>query len=96
MARITTHPGAVLKEELEERRLSANRLALALGVPAGRINEILHKKRSITPDTAIRLAVFFGGSPEFWLNLQAKHDLSKLETQRGKEIRSEVRKAKTA
>lgn len=92
MARIATHPGAILKEELAERGMSANRLALAIGVPSGRVTEIMAGRRSISADTAIRLAEFFGGQPEFWLNLQTQHDLSRLEAERGKQIRSEVRK----
>jgi addiction module HigA family antidote len=92
MTRITTHPGAILKEELAELGLSANRLALAIGVPSGRITEIMAGRRAITADTAIRLAEYFGGKPEFWLNLQTQHDLSRLEAERGKQIRSEVRK----
>jgi addiction module HigA family antidote len=92
--RIKTHPGAILREELETIGLSANRLAMALGVAANRINLICKGERAVTPETAIRLAEFFGGEPEFWLNLQAQHDLSKLEAERGKEIRSEVRKIK--
>jgi addiction module HigA family antidote len=90
--RIKTHPGAILKEELAERGLSANRLAMSLRVPAGRITEICNEARSISPDTAIRLAEYLGGSAEFWLNLQAQHDLSKLEAERGKKIRAEVLK----
>ena len=92
MPRIATHPGVILKEELAGRGLSANRLALAIGVPSGRVTEILAGRRAITADTAIRLAEFFGGLPEFWLNLQSQHDLSRLEAERGKQIRSEVRK----
>jgi addiction module HigA family antidote len=92
MTRIATHPGAILKEELAERGMSANRLALAIGVPSGRVTEIMAGRRAITADTAIRLAEFFGGQPEFWLNLQTQHDLSRLEAERGKQIRSEVRK----
>jgi len=96
MTRIKTHPGAILKGELAARALSANRLALALGVPSGRVTEILNGKRGITADTAIRLAAYFGGAPNFWLDLQTQHDLSRLEAERGKAIRSEVRPAQTA
>ena len=91
MPRIRTHPGLILKDELKARNLSANRLALALGVPSGRITEILNQKRGITADTAIRLGAFFGNEPQFWLNLQTSHDLSKLELQKGREIRGQVR-----
>ncbi len=70
MKRLPTHPGKILKRELEVRGLSANKVALALGVPSGRITDILNGKRAITPDTAIRLGEYFGNSPQFWLNLQ--------------------------
>lgn len=92
MPRITTHPGAILRRELTELGLSVSRLALDLGVSRGRITAILAEHRAITADTAIRLAEYFGGKPEFWLNLQTQHDLSRLEVERGKQIRSEVRK----
>lgn len=89
--RVKTHPGVMLAEELAARGLSANALALALGVPSGRITDILHGKRGITPDTAIRLGAFFGNEPQFWLNLQTGHDLSKVEATRGEQIRAQVR-----
>ena len=95
MGRIATHPGAILKEELAERGMSANRLALSIGVPSGRVSEIMAGRRAITADTAIRLAEFFGGQPDFWLNLQSQHDLSRLEAERGRQIRSEVRRVNT-
>jgi len=91
MKRIKTFPGAILKVELKHRGLSANRFALALGVPTGRITEILHGKRTITPDTAIRIGAYFGNEPQFWLNLQNSYDLSVLEHTQGPRIRSEVR-----
>jgi addiction module HigA family antidote len=70
------HPGEVLLEEfLKPMRLSQNRLALAIGVDTRRINEIVLQKRSITADTALRLARFFGTSAKFWLGLQAEYDL---------------------
>ncbi len=70
------HPGEVLLEEfLKPMDLSQNRLALGIGVPARRINEIVLRKRSITADTALRLARYFGTSAEFWLGLQAQYDL---------------------
>jgi addiction module HigA family antidote len=78
LQRITTHPGAMLREEfLVPLGISQNALALKIRVPATRIGEIVKGKRAITPDTALRLARFFGNSPEFWLNLQQMHDLSK-------------------
>ncbi|OPY61017.1 MAG: putative HTH-type transcriptional regulator YbaQ [Syntrophorhabdaceae bacterium PtaU1.Bin034] len=70
------HPGEVLSEEfLKPMNLSQNRLALSISVPARRINEIVLGKRSITADTALRLARYFGTSAEFWLGLQAQYDL---------------------
>ena len=69
------HPGEILAGELEETAMSANALAKALGVPANRIGAILNARRGITADTALRLARFFGTTPEFWLNLQQSHDL---------------------
>jgi addiction module HigA family antidote len=79
MARIRTHPGEILREEfMKPLGLSANALALALRVPATRIGDIIRteKPRAVTADTAIRLARYFGTSPEFWLNLQSAYDLS--------------------
>ena len=70
------HPGEVLLEEfMKPLGISQNRLGRALKVPPRRINEIVHAKRSITVDTALRLSRFFGTSPEFWLGLQADYDL---------------------
>ena len=70
------HPGEVLAEEfLKPMGLSQNRLATALGVPARRINEIVLRKRAVTANTALRLARYFGNSPQFWLGLQMDYDL---------------------
>lgn len=70
------HPGEVLLEEfLEPLGLSQHRVAVAIGVPPRRINEIVHGKRGISADTALRLARFFGTSDRFWLNLQSRFDL---------------------
>jgi len=70
------HPGEILMEEfLEPMGISQYRLAKDISVPPRRINEIVHGKRSITADTALRLGRFFGMSPLFWLNLQTRHDL---------------------
>lgn len=70
------HPGEVLMEEfLEPLKVSQNRLAVAIGVPPRRINEIVHGKRRITADTALRLARYFGTTDRFWLNLQTRFDL---------------------
>jgi antitoxin HigA-1 len=70
------HPGEVLAEEyLAPLGVTQHRLAVAIGVPPRRINEIVHGKRRISADTALRLARFFGTSERFWMNLQARHDL---------------------
>lgn len=84
------HPGRILDRELKARALSANRLALALRVPSGRITSLLNGKRSVTPETALRLARYFGNSPQFWLNLQTRYDLLITEAKIGERIKAEV------
>lgn len=70
------HPGEVLSEDfLAEMNLSQNKLAVSIGVPPRRINEIVHGKRGISADTALRLSRYFGTSAEFWLNLQTRYEL---------------------
>ena len=70
------HPGEILREEfLVPLHLSANALAIALGVPAPRINDVVRERRGMTADTALRLARYFGTSAEFWMGLQADYDL---------------------
>jgi antitoxin HigA-1 len=70
------HPGEILEEEfLKPFGLSMNALALALRVPVTRIADIVHERRGITPATALRLAIYFGTTPEFWMNLQTRFDL---------------------
>lgn len=89
--RIKTHPGEVLREEfMAPLSLTANALAIALRVPATRVGDILHERRGITADTALRLARYFGTTPQFWLNLQTDHDLSVAATQHGAEIERDV------
>ena len=88
-----SHPGRLLKRELEARRLSANRLALALGVPSGRVTDILNGRRSITAETAVRLGRYFGNSPRFWLELQSQCDIALVERDRGAEIDRQVQPA---
>jgi addiction module HigA family antidote len=86
------HPGEVLLEEfIEPMNLSQNRLAIDIGVDARRINEIVLGKRSVTADTALRLARFFGNSPQFWMGLQIQYDLDVAEDQLGKRLEREVR-----
>jgi addiction module HigA family antidote len=81
----------MLREEfLIPLGITQNALALKIRVPATRIGEIIHGKRAITPDTALRLARFFGNSPEFWLNLQQMHDLSQARLELRKTIERDV------
>ena len=87
------HPGRILKEELEARGISANRLALDLGVPANRITAILNGRRAVSADTALRLARCLGASAQFWVNLQGHYDLEVAERERGEEIQRSVRVA---
>src|SRR6266567_4469824 len=87
MARIAIHPGEHLAEELDALKMSAAELARRLKVPTNRVTEILNGQRAITGDTALRLAHFFGTSPEFWLNLQSLHELRLAEAKTGKEIK---------
>lgn len=87
---VAVHPGRILRRELAARDLSANRLALALRVPSGRITAILNGKRAISPETALRLARYFGNSPQFWMNLQTRYDLSVAEKELGDRIEAEV------
>jgi antitoxin HigA-1 len=90
--RITTHPGEVLDEEfLKPLGMSVHALALALRVPATRIGAIVKGERSVTADTALRLSRFFGTSAEFWINLQAMHDLTKAKMENGGAIERDVR-----
>ena len=84
------HPGEILQEEIEALGYSANRFAQALCVPANRITAILKGQRSITADTALRLAKFFDMTPEFWLNLQIAFDLKVTKKISGKRINDEV------
>ncbi len=93
---MAVHPGRFLKRELQARRISANRLALDLGVPSGRITDILNGRRSITADTALRLGRYFGNRARFWLDLQSQHDIALVESERGDEIAKRVRPADAA
>lgn len=90
---LPVHPGRILKRELAARELSANRLAITLRLPANRITEILNGKRGVSPETALRLARFFGNSARFWLNLQTTYDLAVVERDIGKRIAHEVEPA---
>jgi len=90
---IPTHPGEVLRDELDARGMSVNALAKALSVDTPRLNSIVNCRRAVTPDTALRLARYFGGGAEVWLGLQMDFDLAKAEKERGREIRRTVRRA---
>lgn len=85
------HPGEILKDELSELNLSANAFAKALDVPTNRITAILNERRSVTADTALRLARFFGTTPDFWMSLQASYDVKKAFAVAGKEIEKNVK-----
>ncbi len=86
------HPGEILRADfMEPLGLSMNRLALDLRVPVTRISEIVHKRRAITPNTALRLARYFNTSARFWLNLQAAYDLEVAEDELSRTVAREVR-----
>lgn len=88
------HPGEVLKTVLEDAGLSANAVALGLRVPANRLTEILNERRSISADTALRLARYFGTSAEMWMNLQSKFDLETAQDALASRIEEEVKPMK--
>ncbi len=86
-------PGEVLLEEfMKPMGISQNRLARDLDVPVGRVNEIVKGKRAITADTALRLALHFGVTARFWLNLQGEYDLKRIQREKGELIQKRVRK----
>ena len=84
------HPGEILREELDALGLPANALADALGVPVNRITMILHGQRGVSADTALRLARYFGTTPELWMNLQKTWELRRAEIEAGREIAERV------
>jgi addiction module HigA family antidote len=90
---VPVHPGRILKRELAARGLSANRLALALRVPSGRITAILGAKRAISAETALRLARYFGTSARFWRNLQSQYELARAQRVLGARVNAEVQRA---
>ena len=86
------HPGEILREDfMAPLGLSMNKLALALRVPVPRISEIVHERRAISPDTALRLARFFNTSARFWLNLQSAYDLEIVEDRLARKIAQDIR-----
>ncbi len=93
------HPGEVLREDyIVPLEVSVNALAKNLGIPTTRLNDIVRERRGVTPDTALRLARYFGGDARSWLNLQTSHDLRVAEIAKAKDITRQVRplKAKAA
>ena len=85
------HPGEILREEfLLPLGMSAHALALELKVPAPRVNDIVRERRAVTPDTALRLARYFGTTAQFWLNLQTSYELKVAERELGAKIEREV------
>ncbi len=96
MARVRTHPGVVLREELRIRGMSANQLALAIREPANRVTAILRGDRAVLAATALRLGRYFGTGSEFWMNLQSSYDVSVVVSYRGQLIEQEVPVASVA
>jgi addiction module HigA family antidote len=94
--RLAVHPGEVLADELEELGISPTELARQLAVPTNRITQIIQGKRSITGDTALRLAHWFGTDPQFWLNLQIAYDIDIAIEKVGAEIKKLPTKAAAA
>ena len=88
MARTPIHPGEILAGELEELGISPTELSRQIRVPANRISQIINGQRAVTGDTALRLAHWFGTSPQFWMNLQALYDVRLAEQEAGKEIKA--------
>ena len=84
------HPGEILRDDLDELGLSANALSKELGVPVNRVTMILNGKRGVSADTALRLAQYFGTTPQFWLNLQTAWELRRAEDAAGQEIEKRV------
>ena len=86
------HPGEIIREEyLVPLQMTSHALAMALRVPAPRINDIVRERRSVTPDTALRLARYFNTTAQFWLNLQSSFDLKQAESEAGRKIAAEIR-----
>ena len=90
------HPGGTLRDELEARGLTAKILAQAIGVPVGRVADVVNARRAISPDTALRLGLFFGNGADFWIGLQAQYDIAKARKALGKRLDREVRPLRRA
>ena len=91
--RSAVHPGEILKEELGARHLSGPALALKLRIPPQRVNDVIAGRRSLTAETALRLARYFGNDAAFWLSLQTAYDLAQVEAVEGRRIANEVEPA---
>jgi addiction module HigA family antidote len=87
------HPGRILQREIDARGLSANKLALALNVPSGRITQIINGKRGVSAESALRLFRYFGNSVRFWMNLLARYELATADLDIGQKIDAEVHRA---
>jgi addiction module HigA family antidote len=91
------HPGVVLKADLlQPLGMSVNKLATELHVPANRLSQIISGKRGISPDTSLRLARYFGFTPEYWLNMQAQYDLEVIRRQSMRQIEKEIKPREAA
>jgi addiction module HigA family antidote len=91
------HPGETLREDfLRPLGITPSRLAIELQVPVTRVNDIVRGKRAITADTALRLARYFGTSPQFWMNLQSNYNLELAEDERGSEIADRIKPHRAA
>jgi addiction module HigA family antidote len=88
--RITTHPGALLREQIVELGLTVSGVARDISLPATRLYEIAHERRGVSAETAIALGAYFGQTPEFWMNAQVAYDLSKELVERGQAIRARI------
>ena len=93
MRRARTHPGVMLRAELDAGGTTAHRLALAIRVPANRITAILRRERAVTAETAVRLGRYLGTGPEFWMALQTAYDIDTVNREKGSLIESEVPEA---
>ena len=91
-----THPGEILKEELEARGISLNKLSRDIRIPLSRVSLIANGRRAVTADTALRLARYFGTSAQVWMNLQSTYDLEIAERKTGAVIQKEVAQADAA
>ncbi len=89
--RIATHPGALLLEQIEEMGLTVSGVARDINLPATRLHEIVYERRGVSAETAIALGVYFGQTPEFWMNAQKTYELSKELVENGEKICAGIR-----